>query len=85
MLYIFPFFEIKDAQGLIKSDFGLNKKSKIFYSIKHRLGGAQPPESLSLGDFLESLHIFITKRNKKSWVVPKFAKWSIFYLYLIHS
>ena len=39
MFHNFTFFEIKNAWGLIRSDFGHNEEIKFFFSITHCFEG----------------------------------------------
>ena len=48
-------------------------KETNFFSIKRRLG-VPSPSKFDEDGFLENLHIFLTERDRESWVVPKFAK-----------
>ena len=52
MFHNLTFFDIKDARSLIRSDLGHYERNN-FLSIMytHRLGDAQPPESLTMGIF----------------------------------
>ena len=50
MFHNFTFFEIKNAWGLIKSDFGHNEEIKIFFSITRCFEGVSPPQSLIFFD-----------------------------------
>ena len=43
MFHNFTFFEIKNAWGLIRSDFGHNEEIKIFFSITRCFEGVAPP------------------------------------------
>ena len=46
MFHNFTFFEIKNAWGLIRSDFGHNEEIKFFFSITHCFEGVPSPQSL---------------------------------------
>ena len=66
-------FEIKNAWGLIRSDFGhIKKKQKFLYPTTFRERPA--PLQFDVGGFCENSHVSVTERDRKSCLVPKFAE-----------
>ena len=58
MFHNFTFFEIKNAWGLIRSDFGHNEEiKKSFFLITRCFEGVPPPQSLI---FLDEGNILLT-------------------------
>ena len=55
MFHNFTFFEIKNAWGLIRSDFGHNEEIKNFFAITRCFEGVPPPQSLI---FLDAGQLF---------------------------